>query len=188
MPYCIVLFFHLNLNFKFKFKCISFSPSLSLLARPTPSSFFPSLHFFPQGPTQQPFLFFLSTVRPSRPNPLLPSPTDASLSFPSSLSLTRGTHLSGPSSSSSQARTRAGVRPRHGLLPCGALGPHVEAPQPPYKAAAPCPRSRQPVPAALASQNPKPRKSAATTPRSLSPSPHRRFSVAASHRRSSALG
>jgi hypothetical protein len=95
--------------------------------------------------------------------------------------LTGGTHLLGPSSSSSQAQTRARVRPRHVLRPRGVLGPQAEAPRPPYKAAAPCP-----CPASLAATA-SPRKTLAA-PRPPMQSPPRHSSVAASCCRSSALG
>jgi hypothetical protein len=123
--------------------------------------FFSSL-FFSLGPEHSLFLFPLSPSLPVKPSPtgfsffflsarcspaaalllLFPArrPTPAALSSPSSLAVS-GARLSGSSSSSTQ--TRARVRPWHSLHSRGVPGLHTKPPRPPYKAAAPRPRSRK---------------------------------------------
>jgi hypothetical protein len=160
MPYCIVLLFafHLNLNFKFKFKaleCNSFSPSFPNWASPTISfsfsSLFSSLRPSPTWPFSSPsspparpsWPSFFSFSSPAQAQPssfFLPPPhgllfwpsppaQPASSPLPPSLA-TGGPHLSGPSSSPRQARTRVRVRSAPGaILRRVDLGPSHQDPR-----------------------------------------------------------
>jgi hypothetical protein len=137
MPHCIVLLlvFHLYLNFKFECIQMHFFFSLS----------------FSLGPAHSLFLFPLSPFPPARPSlaglflfsSLSRGPVGLVQPAPSPLPSLSCCQVGPAYRARLLCRARLGFESKsdRGVTRRAALGPHVEAPRLPYKAAAPRPRS-----------------------------------------------